>query len=1021
MVIEDKLFPKGSEWRKWDLHIHTPKSIIQHYGGDTPEVWEKYISDLEQLPEEYKAIGINDYFFLDGYKEVLKFKNNGRLANIDLILPVIELRLDKFASLGADDPWKKVNFHIIFSNKIDAEIIESHFIKAVQTKLKIDVNGDDEDFNEIITYETLNQLGRKIKENTSKTINDSDLKTGFNSLTFNFEVILEKLQATTFKGKYLTAVGKSEWETMRWDGSPGAKKTVINKANFVFTALEKHDIYLKHKEKLIEQKINDKLLDCSDAHHFSTSTDKDRIGNSFTWLKADTTFEGLKQVSNDKSRIFVGEKPELLTRVESGKTKFISSVSIDKIAGSTLTENWFNGLQIPFNHSMVAIIGNKGNGKSAIADTIGLVGNTKNYEYFSFLRSEKFRSRKPINRSEHFEATLSWEDGSSDVKKLNENPDKSSTEKVKYIPQGFLEKLCNDDVDDFENELRNVIFSHISDVDRLGKTNLDELIEYKTEIKTKEIDELKKEINFINKSIADLEKKQGEEFKKAIELKLKEKESELNAHEATKPISIEPPDDPQIVTNNKVISDEIDSKRAITKEIEDSISEKQKALKELKLDVSELEKVAQTLTAFETQFDKFKIEITPSLTKFEIKTDDVISFRADKSKVLSLIESKGVVVKGLEKDLDKNEENGLIGKGIKLVSEIKVLQEKLDDHSKKYQKYIDDQKLWEEKKNNIIGQEDKDETINYYKAQIQYLNEKLNEDISAKIIERKTNLKLLFSKKNEILNLYKSLFKPVSDFIATYREVLENYNIALDVDYKINGFNEKFFDHISLGSKGSFIGNPAGIERLNHIIGNHELKSEDGLISFLDEIIDNLKFDKRESTTPEKREVEKQLKKGYSIYDLYSFLFNLDYLEPAYKLKLNEKNISELSPGERGALLLIFYLTIDQNDIPLVIDQPEENLDNQSVFKILVKFIKDAKEKRQIIIVTHNPNLAVACNAEQIIHVSIDKKDKNTVRFISGSLCNKQINDDVIDILEGTYPALNTRTSTYKVIERKPH
>ena len=153
--------------------------------------------------------------------------------------------------------------------------------------------------------------------------------------------------------------------------------------------------------------------------------------------------------------------------------------------------------------------------------------------------------------------------------------------------------------------------------------------------------------------------------------------------------------------------------------------------------------------------------------------------------------------------------------------------------------------------------------------------------------------------------------------------------------------------------------------------------------------------------------------------DLYSFLFNLDYLEPEYKLKLGEKDMSELSPGERGALLLIFYLTLDQNDIPLIIDQPEENLDNQSVYKILVQFIKEAKDKRQIIIVTHNPNLAVACNAEQIVHVSIDKHNKNQVHFLSGSLENEKINDAVIDILEGTFPALNTRTNTYKVIERK--
>ena len=70
---------RGSEWRKWDLHVHTPLSIEQEYGGNTPEKWERFISDLERLPSEIKVIGINDYIFIDGYKKVtsvpLKIQN----------------------------------------------------------------------------------------------------------------------------------------------------------------------------------------------------------------------------------------------------------------------------------------------------------------------------------------------------------------------------------------------------------------------------------------------------------------------------------------------------------------------------------------------------------------------------------------------------------------------------------------------------------------------------------------------------------------------------------------------------------------------------------------------------------------------------------------------------------------------------------------------------------------------------------------------------------------------------------
>ncbi|MDQ7056616.1 MAG: AAA family ATPase [Persephonella sp.] len=77
-------------------------------------------------------------------------------------------------------------------------------------------------------------------------------------------------------------------------------------------------------------------------------------------------------------------------------------------------------------------------------------------------------------------------------------------------------------------------------------------------------------------------------------------------------------------------------------------------------------------------------------------------------------------------------------------------------------------------------------------------------------------------------------------------------------------------------------------------------------------------------------------------------------------MKLGDKPLEVLSPGEKGAILLIFYLMLDKDNIPLIIDQPEENLDNESIFKILVDFIKEVKNRRQLILITHNPNLAVA-------------------------------------------------------------
>ncbi len=84
-------------------------------------------------------------------------------------------------------------------------------------------------------------------------------------------------------------------------------------------------------------------------------------------------------------------------------------------------------------------------------------------------------------------------------------------------------------------------------------------------------------------------------------------------------------------------------------------------------------------------------------------------------------------------------------------------------------------------------------------------------------------------------------------------------------------------------------------------------------------------------------------------------------------------------------MLLIFYLLLDKNKGPIVIDQPEENLDNSTVYKLLVPMIRLAKERRQVIMVTHSPNIAVVCDAEQIIHASIERKNNNKL-----ALCNPQ-------------------------------
>lgn len=133
-------------------------------------------------------------------------------------------------------------------------------------------------------------------------------------------------------------------------------------------------------------------------------------------------------------------------------------------------------------------------------------------------------------------------------------------------------------------------------------------------------------------------------------------------------------------------------------------------------------------------------------------------------------------------------------------------------------------------------------------------------------------------------------------------------------------------------------------------------------------------------------------------------------------MRIKGRELTQLTPGERGSILLVFYLLADKDDRPLIIDQPEENLDNQSLYELVVPCIEAAKARRQIIMVTHNPNLAVVCDAEQVIWCHIDKENKNTVTYETGSLERPSINTHVVNVLEGTWPAFNTRAARYQPV-----
>lgn len=1011
----------GSKWRKWDLHVHTPYSIVQHYEGDKEEVWEKYIQDLENLPEEFKVIGVNDYFFIDGYERLKEEKEKkGRLKNIDLLLPIIELRIDKLAGLDFSNT-SRPNMHIIFSNEISVNTIKEQFLPELKNSYILS-NG--EEWNAKITRDSLKELGKKIYDLTpiAKRNTSNFLQIGFDNVTVDDKKIIETLEKSMyFKDKYLIGLGKSEWSDMKWTSSSAAgKRDIIQKSHIIFAASRTEEEFKKSRQTLINQNVNSKLFHCSDAHYFSNSDQKEKIGNCMTWIKADTTFEGLRYAINEyEKRVCVTEDiPEKEKIIHDNKTKYIKSIEIKKDRKYKGKDIWFEN-KIELNKDLVAIIGNKGNGKSALADIIAFTGGYSSEKDMSFLNEKRFRNPKE-KLAESFCSELVWEDEEIRQKRnLGEKFDESQISLVKYIPQAYLENVCNEIIageeSNFTKELGKVIFSHIPKEERMGCNSIEELIEQSTKSKEIEKYDYIEQLKKINKMISDYTKKISPDYKNELEQKLSIKKNELSALSKQQPTEVkEPEKDEELQASQNKILDNLKQKNKLKDVLNE---EKQKIsieLEKVNTNISKLRDIIFATNKIETDVKQYKNEIQKIIdcNKLELNLNDIIRIEVNhdiiNEKLRKIISQK----QQLDKKIDIKEKTSIEKRLEDVKEEIKVLMNELSEPNKRYQKYKEEERIWQEKMKKINGSEAENDSIIYYEKEISKTEKEYPEKIKELEKERIDILNNIYKNVGEEIKIREQYYSAVQNFIDNNKTINEEIQLKFNVSITQNGFLENFMKYIDSGKKGTYLRDN---KTLINILKEADFDTLDGIQKFIDAVIESINYNIRE-TDKKPVFVLNQLRNPDKYNELLDYIFSLDYLTVQYELKLGNKSLKELSPGEKGLLLLIFYLLIDKDDIPLILDQPEENLDNETITQVLVECINIARNRRQIIMVTHNPNLAVVCDAEQVIYCEIEKNNKNKVNYTTGALENPIINKCVTDILEGTMKAFKIRDDKYMKI-----
>lgn len=1025
---------RGSLWRKWDLHVHAPgtkKNNQYEKSMSADAALDLYCDKIEQ--SDVAVFGITDYFSAAPYIAFIERFRTKYPKSQKVFFPNIELCTSDVVNSASEE----VNLHIIFNSfAVDCDAKLKSFLQHLDT-------------NKTGTG------GKRVKACDLTTARDFEGAT--TTREFIQKAFNEVFGASAELSDHLIVVTAANNDGIRAARGKHRKALIsdeLDKFSNAFFGNSRNTAYFLRTDRLEDHAAIDPkpVISGSDAHSFDDLDHQSgklvvkdgEVIKEPTWIKADPTFEGLKQILFEpESRVFLGEDPPVESRVRDNKRRYIASIRIGQAPGYDGRHgSWFDREQIDLGKELVAIIGNKGNGKSALTDIIGLLGNSHNQVYeldsrkeeelFSFLNRDKFLK---ANCAASFAGELHWYAGKPDKSRLDARTDTDVPERVEYLPQKYLEKICaNIEDDEFRHKLNQVIFEYVKESDRYGQSSLDDLIAYLTEQAEADIAVAKEALHDVNTKVLSLEKRLTPDYKKDIEDKLRLKKADIAAHQETKPEVVEPPKEGG--TEAAQLAQEI-------AKIDASISTIQKQVKDLGVEQTNLSRTAEDLRQARQTIERqintvlaFRQKYDPLLNKEGLTFDDLVSIVPSFEKLDGIIAAKqerlvelGDLLRS-EADIDGlglAEAKALAAKGKSLVCQESGAQLKrreltssLDKPNRDYQNYLAALAQWQARLAALEGESNNpvSDTLHWLEQEHEAITKSLPKELVRAQAERSKASKAVFAEKKSLVSFYEEVKKSIDQEISKYGTDLHTYNISIEAHLRFSPqFYDEFFRFVNQAVKGSFYGAEDGKAALKELVrAVADWESEHDVFEFLDAVEVGMHADLRPGfDNGAERDIFKQMKQRKEPIEFYDYLFGFDYLETKYDLKIDGKDLKELSPGERGGLLLVFYLMLDRRDIPLVIDQPEDNLDNKSVYEMLVKFLKEAKKRRQIIIVTHNPNLAVVADAEQIIHVSIDKKNnRNDFSFKSGAIENPEINRAVVDILEGTLPAFDNRRLKYR-------
>lgn len=445
---------RGSEWHRWEPHIHAPGTVLEDrfpVGG-----WEQYLTALESAVPKLRAIGVTDYCVTRSYEHVRAHKDTGRLPDCDLLFPNIELRLNTGTVKG-----NFVNIHLLVCPDDPNHITELNRFLA-----QLVFGAFNDKF--ACTPSDLIRLGRR--SGPTKTDDEDALRHGCTQFKVSLDNLIDAHRMEWARDNILIAVSGNA------DGTSGVKEAadatlrgeIEKAAHAIFaSSLKQRDFWLGHGKADIDE-LRERYGGCkpciwgSDAHELSrvAKPAEDR----FCWIKGVPSFDALRQACLDPERAYVAPEPPKWA----APSQIIDEVTISDAP-------WAKTPKLKLNPGLVAIIGARGSGKTALADVIA--AGCDSYEPSEERPSFLGRAAEHLAGAS---VVLKWGSGDHTTASLDSPVNWSSEAypRARYLSQQFVETLCSiEGMPTLIREIERVIFEAHPSLERDGAVDFDELLE----------------------------------------------------------------------------------------------------------------------------------------------------------------------------------------------------------------------------------------------------------------------------------------------------------------------------------------------------------------------------------------------------------------------------------------------------------------------------------------------------------------------------------------------------------------